>query len=93
MHVDRPIKRPSELKDFLAFLVLYAPDEFPEWRDLTLEKALVQLVDGIEACKAKLGSAENLAKLKSSAAEAAEAYRCGNVVAGAHTLQDMMRLL
>ncbi len=33
------VKNLSELKDYIAFIILYAPDTFPERRNLNLNSA------------------------------------------------------
>ena len=83
----------SELSDYLAFLVLYAPDDFPAWRDLTLESAFAQLLVDIDACASLVGSEQRLKELKEYAASANRSYKSGDPVNGAHALQDAIQSL
>ena len=86
-------KTKRDLDDFISFVVLYGPNEFPPWRNLTMDVALEEISRGIESCSAELGSEEVVAKARALVADATVAYRAGNVVAGAHLLQDLAALL
>jgi hypothetical protein len=81
-----------ELADYLAFLVLYAPDEFPAWRQLNLEKAFAQLEVDVQACATELG-AGRYEQAKRLIPVSLEAYRAGDSVKGAHVLQELLNAL
>lgn len=85
-------KNISEIDDYIAFLVLYAPDSFPAWRGLGLESAFQKLINSIEACAPEMGQ-EKAVKAREKCEEALAAYMSGDDTAGAHLLQDATNLL
>ncbi len=86
-------KNVSELKDFLMFMVLSAPDNFPEWRNLDLGKAFERLNEGLDNCAAEIGDAEKLQRIRQMVADSHKAYLKGDLIKGAHLLQDVAQLL
>lgn len=85
-------KSKSELDDFIAFVVLYGPDDFPSWRHMTIERALNEIVDAIDRFSAEIG-AGNTARARQLAADAKQAYAKNDPIKGAHLLQDLAELL
>lgn len=83
----------GELRDFLAFLFLSAPDNFPAWRDLDLESAFQKLDRSVDICAAELGQPNRVAEIKTRIFEALAAYRGGNSASGAIMLQELMHSL
>jgi hypothetical protein len=82
----------SQVRDYLAFLVLYAPDEFPTSRQLTLKQAFDDLSESLERCEGELS--ETQAKVVASTVQSARhAYETGDSVKGAHLLQDLMQFI
>jgi hypothetical protein len=85
-------KTVRELADYLAFLVLYAPDEFPAWRKLNLEKAFLQLESDVRACASELGTTR-FSEAERLIQTSLEAYRAGDSIQGAHALQGILHAL
>jgi len=84
----------SDLMNFLSYMVLYAPYDFPEEdyldssEQMTLEKAFQVLNDGVSI----LGSSfreKDMYTAQSLLAESLDAYRAGDVVKGARLLQKL----
>ena len=86
-------KTASELSDYLAYLVVYAPDLFPAWRKLTLESAFDQLFIDLHEVSKTLDSASLAQNAKEQAEQALLAYRSNDCVKGAHLLQSIMQSL
>lgn len=80
----------SELKDFMAFVVLYGPDEFPAWREMDMTKAFLQIYEGLDECRGEFPSGAIFEKVKGLLLEAEAAYKAVDIVKGAHRLQDAM---
>ncbi len=83
----------DELRDFVAYVVLYAPDRFP-FRDfltseeqLDLEKAFQELRRGLSFLKRRVPDGNRFASLSRLLEDSLEAYRKGDAVKGAHLLQ------
>lgn len=81
--------------DFIGYVVLCAPDQFPQ-RDylpaedqMNLERAFVELHHGVEFIDPGVASGESLSTIKSLIDQAHAAYKGGDEVKGAHLLQDM----
>lgn len=83
----------EELDDYLAFMVLYAPDYFPAWRNLDLGSAFQQLNTDIASLESCFQSPSHFQKAKELAQNSFTAYSSGNSVQGAHALQDLMQCL
>ena len=83
----------AELDDYLTFIVLSAPSNFPAWRKLDLESAFADLSISIDACAGELGGPTRVREIKQQAAESLAAYRRGDIVKGAHILQDIQHAL
>ena len=82
------------LHDFIATVVVCAPDRFRE-RDfrsegdqLTLERAFAELQAALEFVDARPKDSELNVRLKQLLDESLAAYRSGDEVTGAHLLQD-----
>lgn len=85
--------RLSELKDFIAFVVLYGPDDFPAWRNMDITKAFSQMHEGVDACKNEIGNGAKCDQIENLFLSAEAAYNNGDSITGAHVLQDIMALL
>jgi len=83
----------GELNDYLAFILLSAPSNFPAWRKVDLESAFAQLSISVDACADELGGPARVREIKQQAADSLAAYQRGDVVKGAHILQDIKHAL
>ena len=88
------VENTNDLLDFLSYVVLYAPDEFPEEdylsasEQMNLEKAFEFLSKSMEFVKEKITDGDQLNKLKTLLDESKQAYENGDDVKGAHLLQE-----
>jgi hypothetical protein len=82
-----------ELKDFIAFVVLYGPDQFPEWRDITMAKAVARIDREIQELAKESPGATAWSESARLLAAARGAYSEGDPVKGAHFLQDLIAAL
>ena len=87
------IKNVSELDEFLAFVVLYAPTNFLPHHNLDLHSAFSVLLAGVDACASGLGGAERVSEIKAKIVTSLDDYRTGNVVKAAHALQEISHAL
>lgn len=84
----------GSLYDFIAVVVLCAPDRFlkedylAEEDQLTLDRAFEELNGGMELVRKEIKDEVELARLQRLLDESLAAYRAGNDVKGAHLLQD-----
>lgn len=85
--------------NFIGYVVLCAPDNFPV-RDylppedqMDLEKAFVELHRGVGLIDPKVASGEKLKSIKLLIDQAHAAYKSGDEVKGAHLLQDMEAMI
>lgn len=85
--------RISEIKDFLAFVVLFGPDNFPTHRNMNIEKAFEQIFEGLKICKNEIKSNDSYDKLCELAKNSHKAYLSKDIKEGAHLLQDMRELM
>ena len=83
----------DELDDFIAFVLLYAPNSFHARHNMDLQKAFTQMNASIDCCTAQIGNQQSVAKLKTLTAEALAAYMQSDQKKGAHLLQDMAALI
>lgn len=86
-------KNISELKDFLAFVVLYGPDDFPSWREMDMNKAFIQIKSSLETSKDEIQSVDVFNTVTAMLVESQKSYAIGDAVKGAHLLQDVTSLL
>jgi len=82
----------SELDDFIAFVVLYGPDNFPARRKMTMVSALEEIMSGLERCAHEFKGEGAALTARRLAIEAKTAYARGEVNKGAHLLQDLAAL-
>lgn len=90
----RSIKTVGELWDFVGYVVLYAPDEFPiedylaPEDQMTLDRAFRLLSDGIVIAYPEDASEDRRQWLTGSLDRAFTAYRQGDLRGGAQILHD-----
>jgi hypothetical protein len=89
----------GELIDFIAYVVLYAPDKFPK-RDflkveeqLNLERAFDELRYGLDCAAKEVGESPVIGTCRAMLEQAFTHYREGRINPGAWKLQEMLRLL
>jgi exonuclease VII small subunit len=88
------VESKDDLYDFLAQVIVCAPDDFievdyvPADEQLNLERAFDELHRGMEYLKAEMKDAKQIEALERLLDESLQAYRKGNDVRGAHLLQD-----
>ena len=84
----------DDLYDFIAVVVLRAPDQFPVHdflgpaEQLNLDRAFEELRHGVVLVGRDFPDPELLARLGAILDESLALYRAGDVVGGAHRLQD-----
>ena len=83
----------GELDDFLAFVLLKAPDRFPAHRNMDLAKAFQEINSGIKNCAPKINDSDKVTKMESLSKESESAYMAGNDVKGAHLIQELAEVL
>jgi hypothetical protein len=89
------VRKASDLKSFMGYVVVCAPSSFPkedflsEAEQMTLEKAFVEIRRGISMLDPRKITSENLPAIQSLLDRAYAAYTLGEVVKGAHLLQDV----
>jgi hypothetical protein len=83
----------SELDDFIAFVVLYAPDQFLARHNMDLKKAFMEINTGLDRCSNQIDSKQKLEELKKIVSDSEAAYMRNDVVKGAHLLQDMVEMM
>lgn len=89
----------AELIDFIALVVLSAPDEFPreDWlkpeEQLNLDRAFAELRHGFDCAAKEVGNTPALVAARAMLEEAYTHYREGRINPGAWKLQEMSRLL
>lgn len=88
------IENKNDFLDFLSYMVLYAPDRFPEEDYLTsseqmnLEKAFKMLDKGMLLFRESTYEDGKVSTLQSLLDESKQAYENGDDVKGAHLLQE-----
>jgi len=93
------VENKADLYDFLAQVIVCAPDDFievdylPPEDQLDLEKAFVELNHGMRFIAETVKDPEELRTLQALLDEALGAYREGQHIKGAHLLQDFERLV
>jgi hypothetical protein len=89
----------DSLYDFIGYVVLSAPNRFPREDYLTdeeqmnLERAFVELRNGIAIVEADFPGADEQRGLNTLLDQALVSYRSGDDLRGAHLLQDFERLV
>jgi hypothetical protein len=89
----------DELYDFIGYIVLCAPDQFPKEDflapedQLSLEKAFVALQEAIGLIDPEVAPPKKRVLLSNILEESLAAYRRGDDVKGAHLLQDFRDLI
>jgi len=89
----------AELIDFIAYVVIYGPDEFPE-RDflkpdeqLNLDRAFDELRYGLDCAAKQIRDEAVIGTCRAMLQEAYTHYHEGRTNPGAWKLQEMSRLL
>ncbi|MCB1041574.1 MAG: hypothetical protein KDC35_01450 [Acidobacteria bacterium] len=81
------------LQEFISYVIVYAPDAFPEEdylgpdEQMSLNKAFVEMRRGVEFVRTKISDEAVLAHLEGLLEESLEAYEDGDDVKGAKLLQ------
>lgn len=84
----------SDLMNFLSYMVLYAPHDFPEEdylessEQMTLERAFQVLNDGVFLLRDSFRD-KDVCNVHNLLNESLEAYRTGDIVKGARLLQKL----
>jgi hypothetical protein len=84
----------NALRDFVGYVVLCAPDNFPEedflQRDeqMNLERAFEEMRNAMNLFKPSKMNDTKRSEALSMLEESLNSYRSGNIVKGAHLLQD-----
>jgi hypothetical protein len=87
-------ERVSEYRDFLSYVLLYSPDEFPEEDylessdQMNLDKAFAELRRAFPMIKKRVKEEETLAMLRELLEISYEAYKSGEDKKGAYALQE-----
>ena len=98
MREPRWVRSPESLFDFVMHVAICAPDRFPKEdylqpeQQLTFEKAFAELRKGMQMLRGKLLDEALRTRLEGMLEDSYAAYRAGEVVKGAHTLQDFRDL-
>lgn len=88
------VENTNDLLDFLSYMVLYAPDDFPEEdylspsEQMNLEKAFDMLDKGMGFLKEKISDGDQINILQRLLDESKQAYERGDDIKGAHLLQE-----
>lgn len=82
----------GETVDFIAYVVLSAPDDFPAEDAMDLGRAFDELRHGLDCSAAEVGE-ERLAPSRVLLQQAYVSYMAGQVVDGAGKLQQLQRSL
>lgn len=89
----------EQLYNFLSVVIVSAPNDFqkkdflPEEDQLNLERAFLELNNGMEFVEKKIDDETVVSKAQSLLDEALEAYKSGNRKKGAFLLQDFDELV
>lgn len=93
------VESKADFYDFLAQVIVCAPDDFievdylPPEDQLDLDKAFVELNRGMCFIAETVEDPEELRTLQALLDEALSAYRKGEQIRGAHLLQDFERFV
>ncbi|SRR6266568_2185700 len=93
MSIKYRCKNLSELIDFVLFVAICAPNDFPKAYKLDLEEAFAKINESLDTSSAEIGDMHKMQRMRQLSADAHEAYRRGDDVKGAHLLQDMAQAL
>jgi hypothetical protein len=89
----------DDLRNFLSVVIVSAPDKFrrfdflPEEDQLNLGKAFAELNNGMALVERKIGDNSMLKQSGELLSESLAAYECGDIIRGAHLLQDFEELI
>src|SRR5258708_2893504 len=89
----------KSLYNFIGYVVLSAPDAFPEEdylqpeEQMNLERAFAELRKGIDLIETTMMNDTKRKELLSVLEESLNSYRAGNQFQGAHRLQDFEALI
>ena len=89
----------AEYHDFLVYVFLHAPEEFPAEdylqpeEQMTLQKAFARLVGDLPVVSSRIKDQNRMLVLRELLAMSQEAYLQGNNVRGAHVLQEFEGLI
>ena len=92
------VKNVEDLRDFISYMVLYAPNEFPvedyleKHEQMNLEKAFKEVSRGLELIKEREPQAQ-IDVFEKIVKESKENYEAGNDIKGAHLLQELESLI
>lgn len=85
--------------DFLSYVVVSAPDDFPAEdylqpeEQMTLDKAFSELLGELPAVRSLVKDEQRMAVLRELLRMSQEAYRSGDAARGAHILQEFEGLV
>ena len=94
-----PVAGPDELYDFIGYVFVCAPDQFPE-RDflepneqMNLERAFAELNSSLDSLDQEVVTPAKRPRLVELLDRSLAAYRGGDRFGGAHLLQDFQDLI
>lgn len=97
--MNRWVKDIDALYDFIGYVVLRAPDQFPTEdhlgpeEQMTLDRAFQELRYGVALVERDFPGADAQRGLTATLDRSLASYHAGQVVAGAHALQDFQDLI
>ena len=95
----RWVKDIDSLYNFIGYVVLRAPDRFPQEdylraeEQMNLDRAFDELRQGIQLIEPDMADAAKRKHLASLLEQAIAAYKAGDEVKGAHLVQDFQDLI
>jgi hypothetical protein len=96
---NRWVESLRDLRNFLSYVLLYAPDRFPEEdhlapsEQMTLDRAFEELERGLAIVERQVRDPSRMAVLREMLARAMAAYRRGDRREGGHCIQDLEQAL
>ena len=91
------VKHIDGLHDFISYVVVHAPDEFPQEdfldddEQMTLDQAFAELRDGLRFVEAAFPGADKERGLSDLLDRSLQNYKNGDDIRGAHLLQEFER--
>lgn len=93
------VKNLNDLLNFLSVVLVSAPDKFRQFDflaeedQMNLEKAFIELDNGLGFFDRKTGNKDVVARAHELLGKSLTAYRSGDKIRGAHFLQDFEELV
>jgi hypothetical protein len=91
--MKRQFGNKQELIEFVAYIIVFGPNNFPDGMDMDIADAFTNIENGLRSLVGELGGCEKVEQLVKLVESAEFALKDGDEIKGLHLLQDLRSAL